>query len=124
MCYICNNIFYMKFIYLFINIPFFWKCKIGISRNVRSRRKIVSKSTPGYVLPIWVVYIPFAEHLEQQMHGFFKMFHSPFQSGSGKSEWFLTVPVLPLAWLLLNFMFVLYWSPVWGLIAWFVMQER
>jgi len=114
----------MMFIYLFINVPFLWKCKIGISQNVKKRRKAVSTSTPGYVIPVWVVFIPFAEHLERQMHGFFKTFNSPFRHGSGKSEWFLTLPVLPLAWIILNFMFVLYWSPVWGLVAWLVIREK
>ena len=113
----------MKFVYLFINIPFFWKCKIGISKNVRVRRRRVSKSTPGIAVPIWVVFVPFADHLEKTMHGFFKSFRSPFRRGSGRSEWFMTVPVLPLAWLLLNFMFVVYWSPVAGLVWWAVFRN-
>lgn len=110
----------MKFIYLFINIPFIWKCKIGISRNVRRRRRSVSESTPGWVLPIWVVFVPFADGLEKSLHGFFQTFHSPFRTGSGRSEWFMTFPVLPLAWLILNFMFVVYWASVAGVIWWVV----
>ncbi len=110
----------MKFIYLFINIPFLWKCKIGISRNVRRRRRSVSESTPGWVIPVWVVFIPFADGLEKTLHGFFRTFRSPFHSGSGRSEWFMTLPVLPLAWLILNFMFVVYWAPLAGLIWWMV----
>lgn len=110
----------MKFVYLFVNIPFIWKCKIGISKNVRNRRKHVSKSTPGIAIPIWFVFIPFAEGVEKTLHGFFKAFHSPFRRGSGRSEWYLTFPVLPLAWIILNFMMILYWAPLVGLIWWYV----
>ena len=110
----------MKFIYLFINIPFLWKCKIGISQNVKQRRKSVSESTPGYVLPVWVVFVPFADGLEKSMHGFFGSFRSPFRRGSGRSEWFMTIPVLPLAWLIMTFMFVIYWSPIVALVWWVV----
>ena len=109
----------MKFIYIFVNVPYIWKCKIGISNNVKSRRKNVSKTTPGVVLPVWAVFIPFAEKLEQQLHRFFHTFKSPFHKGSGRSEWFFTLPVLPIAWLLLNFMFLVYWSPVWLLFYWY-----
>lgn len=109
----------MKFLYLFINIPYIWKCKIGISRNVARRRKNVNQTTPGLVLPVWVVFIPFAERLEGQLHRFFSCFNSPFRYGSGRSEWFFTLPVLPLAWLLLNFMFVVYWSPLWLFLYWY-----
>ena len=112
----------MKFVYLFINFPFIWKCKIGISKDVRSRRKNISKTTPGVVLPIWMVYIPNADGLEKTMHGFFKAFRSPFRKGSGKSEWFMTFPVLPLAWLIMNFMFVVYWGPIIYGIWWLVQQ--
>ncbi len=80
----------------------------------------MSKTTPGWVLPVWVVYIPFAEHLEKQLHHFFAKFRSPFTSGSGRSEWFFTLPVLPLAWLLFNFMFVVYWSPVFVFVYWYL----
>lgn len=108
----------MRFVYIFINVPYIWKCKIGISGNVRRRRRKVSRSTPGFVIPVWVVYVPFAKKLEGQLHRFFGLFKSPFRKGSGRSEWFLTLPVLPLAWLILNFTFLLYWSPVWGLLGW------
>ena len=113
----------MKFVYLFINVPFIWKCKIGISQNVKIRRKYISKSTPGWVLPIWIVFIPFADGLEKSLHGFFGFFRSPFREGSGRSEWFLTLPVLPLAWLIINFMFVVYWAPLAYLIWWFVTTQ-
>jgi hypothetical protein len=112
----------MKFLYLFINIPYLWRCKIGISKDVSKRRKTVNNTTPGWSLPVWVVFVPFAGNIEKQLHHFFQAFNCPFRMGSGRSEWFLTLPVLPLAWVLLNFMFVIYWSPVWLLVYWLYIE--
>lgn len=110
----------MKFIYLFINIPFVWFVKIGISRNAWQRSRQVSKKVPGLALPIWAVPMPNAEGLERQLHGFFKRFNLKAK-GFGR-EWFF-LPVLPVAWLIINFMFLLYWSPVWGIAIWVYLNQ-
>jgi hypothetical protein len=101
-----------------LNFPYIWKMKIGISGNVRNRRRNITETTPGFAFCIWAVPLPFAEGVEQTLHGFFRRFHSPFKTGSGRSEWFLVLPVLPLSWIIINFMFLLFWFPVWGLAAW------
>lgn len=112
----------MTFIYLMINLPFLWKCKIGISRNVKRRRRNIDETTKGWVLKVWALPMPFAENLEKELHRFFRHFHSPFEKGSGRTEWYITIPVLPLAWLIINFMFLIYWSPVWIPIWWIVQK--
>lgn len=113
----------MTVIYLFLNFPYLWKCKIGITTWGKGRKRVrdVDLSTSGSVFRVWAVPLPFgARALEKDLHRFFAPFHSPFAEGSGRTEWFLTLPVLPLAWLIINLTALLHWSPFWLLVWWVV----
>lgn len=103
-----------KFIYLMIAVPNIFLTKIGITSNIGRRKKQISDKIFGWAIPVWVVWIPWAFSVEQQLHGFFHKFNSR-NKRRGK-EWFWTFPVLPLAWIILNFMFLALWFPVWGVI--------
>jgi len=80
-----------------INIPYVHVVKIGVTKNVSDRRKNISSTTPGFVFPIFFVFIPFNQDLEKSLHRVFKHFNLPFDRGAnGFSEWFW-LPVAPFA---------------------------
>jgi hypothetical protein len=88
-------------VYLMGNIPYFWKCKFGISDHAKARRKNVSETTPGYVFSIATAELEFGWHLEQFVHRVYGLQNSQFGEGSGRTEWFLSInPVFgSLFWL-------------------------
>ncbi len=109
----------MGIIYVMVNIPFFWKVKIGITTFGRASKRVmdVNRTTPGFVIPIFFSLMPFGvPSLEQDLHKLFKRFHSPFHKGSGHTEWFL-LPVAIPAILLIALTTVLYWTP-FALLCW------
>lgn len=104
----------MGIIYIMLNLPFFWKVKIGVTtwKHLKARRKSVSKSTWGFVFPIWIMLLPFGvRRLEQDLHRFCKPFHAPFEKGSGRTEWFFILAA-PIAWVIINVTALVYWSPM------------
>jgi hypothetical protein len=78
-------------VYVMANFPYFWKCKFGISGNVKRRRENVSETTKGIVFKLAHANLPYGHALEQWLHGFYGFAHSPFKRGSGRTEWFLNV---------------------------------
>ncbi len=106
-------------LYLMVNLPFIHLVKIGISGNVKNRRKNISETTPGLVFPILIVVIPFAWHVEQSMHRVFRRFNAPFgKSASGHSEWFISL-VAPFAAAVMLF-WQLFWLAVVCVVALFI----
>lgn len=80
-----------------VNIPYVHVVKIGVTKNVSDRRKNISSTTPGFVFPIFFVFIPFNKSVEQSLHRVFRRFNMPFgKSANGFSEWFW-IPVAPFA---------------------------
>lgn len=85
----------------FIPIPNPLLFKWGIGGSWLNRLKGVSGTIPGFVLPIFLVYIPFAWNIEQWGHRRLKFINVPY-FGSGKTEWFVilgiifAIPVLAL----------------------------
>lgn len=114
-----NGTINAQWLYIFVNFPLLILVKIGISGNVGKRRKQVSDKVFGVAIPVWAVYIPFAYSTEQAMHGLFSWGNIRL-NGFGK-EWFI-LPVLPFAWIIINFMFLVYWSWIWIPLAWIYLK--
>lgn len=88
----------MGVIYIMWNFPYLWKVKIGVSTfgKTRKRVKSVNSTTPGWVFPIFVSVLPWGvPGLESTLHKLLKPLHSPFTKGSGKTEWFLILALIP-----------------------------
>jgi len=110
--YICIHI-----VFFVIPNPFVFKW--GIAGKWDKRMTGISDSIPGYVVPVFLVWVPFAYHLEQAGHRVLKFINVKYL-GSGKREWFLlpglivAIPVMlaavGLAWgsLLITLSWVLF----------------
>lgn len=110
----------MGIIYILLNFPYIWKTKIGKTTvgKLRNRRKSISGTTPGVVFPIWAMVFPFGvDRLEADLHDFlrFLRLHMPFRKGSGRTEWYFILAAI-IAFVVINLMAVLYWSPVMALV--------
>lgn len=47
-------------LYLFINFPMIWFCKIGITRKTaKGRARQVDRAAPGTPIPIFILFAPF-----------------------------------------------------------------
>ena len=103
-----------QWLYLFWNIPCIWMCKIGIGGNYQRRSKEVSRTVIGVAVPIFAVKILFAYPIEKALHRTFQVFNIPFH-GSGKEEWFFIL-VLPFAFAVMLFFFLLEWAIVLGIL--------
>lgn len=103
-----------QWLYVFWNFPFIWVVKIGISGNVKYRRKRVSESSPGFDVPIWFVRIPFAYQVEQGLHRALFFLRVPF-SGSGHTERFFILAAIP-AIVISLLVFLLEWTFYFALI--------
>ena len=77
------------------NLPHCYKAKFGISDTSKARGREVSNTTDGAVDYVWQVNLPYGKAVETFVHGFYAPLRAPFKSGSGRTEWFLTVnPVI------------------------------
>ncbi len=84
----------VQYIYVLLNLPYFWVCKIGIGGNLK-RTKQVDRSSPGKDFVIFAWRIPFAYQVEQFLHRLFWLFRIRF-GGSGHTERFWSI-VAPFA---------------------------
>ena len=84
-------------LYLMVHVPFIWFFKIGIT-SVRigagKRAKQVDRAVIGWPVPVMVLFVPGAYHIEQDLHRRFSWCHYKFYSGDGASEWFFLFPLL------------------------------
>lgn len=71
--------------------PFVFKC--GIGGSWMRRMDGISKSIPGFVLPVFLVWVPFAYQIEQWMHRQMRPINVPY-FGSGRTEWFFVLGIL------------------------------
>lgn len=77
-------------VYAMIYFPHLWIVKIGYTgKSVKARAKSVSKAAPGWAVPVAIVVIPFAWHVEQGIHFLIAPLRWRFYKGDGKSETFL-----------------------------------
>lgn len=96
-------------LFYIIPVPFWFK--FGIGGSFLDRLNGVSGTIPGFVLPIFVAYVPWAWHFEQWAHRKMDFFRFTY-FGSGKTEWFVVfaivfaIPVLCAYFLL-----------IWGLVG-------
>lgn len=94
-------------LYLFINFPFIWLCKIGITRRSAARRaRQVDKSAPGIPIPVFILFAPFfAYYIEQFLHRLMDGLNIRYYKGDGSTEWFFILAALPaLAVMVLGWM--------------------
>ena len=73
------------------NLPYFWVNKFGISDHTKRRAKNVSKTTKGAVDTIGDIEMPYGKHCESFVHTFYFFLRTPFDKGSGRTEWFVIV---------------------------------
>lgn len=90
---------------IFYIIPNPFVFKMGIGGSWMKRMKGISDSLPGFVLPVFLVWVPFAYQIEQWAHRQMKPLNVRY-FGSGKTEWFFipgilfAIPVMASAFLL------------------------
>lgn len=73
------------------NLPYFWVNKFGISDHTKARVNNVSKTTKGAVDTIGDIEMPYGKHCESFVHTFYFFLRTPFDKGSGRTEWFVIV---------------------------------
>lgn len=78
---------------LFYVIPNPFVFKMGIGGSWMKRMKGISDSLPGFVLPVFLVWVPFAYQIEQWAHRQMKPLNVRY-FGSGKTEWFFAPGIL------------------------------
>lgn len=78
---------------LFFVIPNPFVFKWGIGGSWMKRLGGISASMPGFVLPVFLVWVPFAYQIEQWGHRQLKRIRVRY-FGSGKTEWFFIVGIL------------------------------
>lgn len=98
-----------QWLYLMWAVPQIWLVKIGISGGLKYRAKRISETIRGFVVPIFVIRIPFAYDVEQWLHRVFSFAHAPQKGVSGGSEFFAAY-IAPMAVVLMLFIQLFYWS--------------
>jgi hypothetical protein len=83
-----------EWLYIMVHIPFLLIIKIGISKNTKKRRKQISDSVPGFVVPIFCLPLLYAQEIEQWLHKSLAWMNVPFV-GSGKTEYFFILAIIP-----------------------------
>lgn len=84
-------------LYLMVHIPFIWFFKIGITSaeiGAAKRAKQVDRAVIGFPIPIMVLFVPGAYHIEQDLHRRFSWCNAPFYRGDGHQEWFFLFPIV------------------------------
>jgi hypothetical protein len=98
----------MKHVYVMGSTRYWFRYKIGISNNTKSRANNISKSIKGDAYVIFSLPFFFAENVEIFMHGIYRPLNARMK-GSGKTEWFwLIFPISPLILLILMWIFQLF----------------
>lgn len=94
-------------LYCLIHIPCIWRFKVGITSlhiGAKKRAKGIDKAMFGFPVPIMVLPIPGAYHIEQEMHRILRQWQTNFYKGDGHTEWFIlaplffTVPIMLAVW--------------------------
>lgn len=83
-------------LYIMVHFPMIVFFKVGItslSIGAKARAKGIDREMPGFPLPIFVLPIPGAYYVEQELHKMMSRFKVDFYRGSGHSEWFFLAPL-------------------------------
>lgn len=111
--------------YLLLNVPFVVFCKYGytgLNVGVQKRAAGIDKDMPGFPIPIFFVVTFFALDVEQWVHGLMKPLRANFYKGSGHTEtyWFLAILpafcIMCILWVLNGLIFYGCWKLGWYLI--------
>lgn len=78
-------------LYLFVNFPLIWFCKIGITRkSAKGRAKQVDRAAPGTPRVAFILVAPLiAYQLEQLIHWVIDGLNWRYYRGDGSTEWFI-----------------------------------
>ena len=84
-------------LYLFINFPLVFFCKIGVTgRSAVKRARQVDKAAPGIPIPVFLLVAPFcAYELEQFLHRLMDGLSVRYYRGDGSTEWFFIIAAIP-----------------------------
>ncbi len=83
------------------HFPFVWFWKIGItSKSANKRAKSIDRAVIGFPVPVFILVIPGAYFVEQDLHRHFLFLSARFYKGDGSSEWFW-FPVAPIVFALM-----------------------
>lgn len=110
-----------QWLYVFVNFPMLFLCKVGISKDAERRARDVSKSIPGRAVILFAGKVWFAYPIEQAIHRAGKALNVPFM-GSGKTEWFW-LPVGLITIFIILILLILEYAAyllVVALVAWFI----
>lgn len=101
-------------LYLMIHVPGVWRFKVGItslSIGASKRAKSIDKEMFGFPVPIMILPLPGAYFVEQEMHRVMRRWNTRFTKASGKTEWFIlmplfyTLPIMLTIWAVYLFIF-------------------
>ena len=89
-------------LYIMVHFPLIFLFKVGITSltiGALYRSKLIDREMPGIPIPIFILPLPGAYHVEQELHRILKRTNFVFYKGSGCTEWFFISPlfvVLPI----------------------------
>jgi len=94
-------------LYVMIHLPLVFFFKVGItslSIGAKARAKGIDRQMWGLPIPIFILPIPGAYHVEQALHKMLRRTNVKFYRGSGHQEWFflspliVVVPIMLVVW--------------------------
>ncbi len=94
-------------LYVMVHVPLVWKFKVGITSQrigAKKRAAAIDRAVLGFPVPIMVLIVPGAYHVEQALHAMMWRFRTDFYKGDGHSEWFnlaplfVAVPIMLTVW--------------------------
>lgn len=104
-----------QWLYLLINLPNFYLCKVGITGNLKNRLRSINDEAFGYTFPVFCFRVHFAYQIEQAILNVSKPFKFSYGQ-SGRSEWRIGIVVFlwPLYGLIFLFsrLFILFCTVV------------
>jgi len=119
-----NHTWSPQWLYIYWNFPFVWIIKIGITgRSLKTRRKEVDRSAPGWDIPIFALYLYGAYYCEQTIHQACTLLKVGFW-GSGRTERFHILALIPALFISIVW-FIIYWAGViaLGLIFYYIIAK-
>lgn len=113
--------------YLLLNIPLVVFCKYGytgLGVGVKKRAAGIDRDMPGLPFPIFFVVTFFAYDAEQWLHRLMKPLRADFYKGSGHTETYFVLAVLP-AIAFMSILWVLNGIVFWGCwkLGWYFIEK-
>ena len=96
-----------RYIYILGNTRYWFRYKIGIARDVETRKRSIAGSQKGDVYEIFAAKFFFSQRIEKTFHFLYAPLNASMK-GSGRTEWFwMILPVSPT--LLLSVLWLMQW---------------